>query len=199
MPAAERPDHTHRPRTHPGDLTPPTNHFGAPTPADIARALATRISTNPPPPPHVVTVSFGLLRSAASRYDFRSSGGPVLGLANTLHAQLYGLPLERPPLPSALDELLQATGHDDDQQAVLGLVSAQLEAAAALIEPARLQARWNRLPETVHARLVTSQALAQHLASELQQLAPAFTQPGTPAAPAPSLPAPAASAARSRL
>ncbi|WP_327416336.1 hypothetical protein [Streptomyces sp. NBC_01233] len=146
-----------------------------------------------------MTVSFGLLRSAASRYDFRSSGGPVLGLANTLHAQLYGLPLERPPLPGALDELLQATGHDDDQEAVLGLVSAQLEAAAALIERARLQARWNRLPETVHARLVTSQALAQHLASELQQLAPAFTQPGTPAVPAPSLPAPAASAARSRL
>ncbi|MCX5193239.1 hypothetical protein ACWGDE_28055 [Streptomyces sp. NPDC054956] len=146
-----------------------------------------------------MTVSFGLLRSAESRYDFRSSGGPVLGLANTLHAQLYGLPLERPPLPGALDELLQATGHDDDQEAVLGLVSAQLEAAAALIERARLQARWNRLPETVHARLVTSQALAQHLASELQQLAPAFTQPGTPAAPAPSLPAPAASAARSRL
>lgn len=84
-----------------------------------------------------MTVSFGLLRGAEARYGNRSCGGSVLGLANTLHAQLYGLPLERPPLPGALDELLQATRYDDDHNLVLHQVATQLEAAAALIERAR--------------------------------------------------------------
>ncbi|MFJ9789426.1 hypothetical protein [Streptomyces globosus] len=178
-----------------GDPTSPNEQTGTPTPADIARALAARISTNPPPPPHVVTVSFGLLRGAEARYGNRSSGGSVLGLANSLHAQLYGLPLERPPLPGALDELLQATGYDDGQNLVLDQVATQLEAAATLIERARHQARWQQLPESVAARLVTSQALAQHLSRELHQLAPAFAPAGAPPAPMQALPAPAPAAA----
>ncbi|MGE7384251.1 hypothetical protein ACQKM2_01940 [Streptomyces sp. NPDC004126] len=142
-----------------------------------------------------MTVHFGLLRGAESRYGNHSSGGSVLGLANALHAELYGLPGERLPLPGALDELLQATEHDDDQKLVLGQVATQLEAAAALIERARHQARWHHLPETVASRLVTSQALAQHLSAELQQLAPAFTPgAGTPPAPAQALPMPAPTA-----
>ncbi|MFC9581601.1 hypothetical protein ACFVJ8_01905 [Streptomyces yangpuensis] len=143
-----------------------------------------------------MTVSFGLLRGAEARYGNRSSGGSVLGLANSLHAQLYGLPLERPPLPGALDELLQAAGYDDDQNLVLDQVATQLEAAAAaLIERARHQARWQQLPESVAARLVTSQALAQHLSSELHQLAPAFKPAGAPPAPLQTLPLPAPAAA----
>ncbi|MET9958132.1 hypothetical protein ABZ128_03440 [Streptomyces sp. NPDC006326] len=185
-----------------GDPTSPNEKTGTPTPADIARALASRISTNPPAPPHVVTVSFGLLRGAEARYGSRSSGGSVLGLANFLHAQLYGLPLERPPIPGALDELLQAAGHDADQNLVLDQVATQLEAAAALIERARHQARWQQLPDTVTARLVTSQALAQHLSSELHQLAPAFEPAAASPAPLPALPLPAPAAAvpgRSRI
>ncbi|MFG2294635.1 hypothetical protein [Streptomyces sp. NPDC048603] len=142
-----------------------------------------------------MTVSFGLLRGAEARYGNRSCGGSVLGLANSLHAQLYGLPLERPPLPGALDELLQATGHDDDQNLVLRQVATQLEAAATLIERARHQARWQQLPETVAARLVTSQALAEHLSCELHQLAPAFEPTVTPPAPPQALPVPAQAAA----
>ncbi|MFD8631726.1 hypothetical protein [Streptomyces sp. NPDC059533] len=139
-----------------------------------------------------MTVSFGLLRGAQARYGNRSSGGSVLGLANSLHAQLYGLPLERPPLPGALDELLRATGYDDDDQnLVLHQVATQLEAAATLIERARHQARWRQLPETVAARLATSQALAQHLSSELHQLAPGFEPAGAPPAPLQTLPVPA--------
>ncbi|MCM1969447.1 hypothetical protein [Streptomyces sp. G1] len=149
-----------------------------------------------------MTINFGLLRSAAARYGNRSRGGSVLGFANSLHAQLYGLPLERPPLPGALDELLQANGYDDDQNLVLDQVATQLEAAAALIEQARHKARWQQLPESVAARLVTSQALAQHLSSELHQLAQAFASPGAPPAPMAALPGPAPAAAapaRARL
>ncbi|MFI5671978.1 hypothetical protein [Streptomyces sp. NPDC051704] len=119
----------------------------------------------------------------------------MLGLANSLHAQLYGLPLERPPLPGALDELLQATGYDDDQNLVLDQVATQLETAATLIERARHQAHWQQLPQTVAARLVTSQAVAQRLSSEMHQLEPAFAPPGAPPAPIAALPVPTPAAA----
>ncbi|MEU3402984.1 hypothetical protein ABZ766_03380 [Streptomyces sp. NPDC006670] len=145
-----------------------------------------------------MTVSFGLLRGAESRYGNRSCGGSVLGLANSLHAQLYGLPLEPPPLPGALDELLQATGHDADQNLVLDQVATQLEAAAALIQRARHQAHWQQLPKTVAAQLASSQALAQHLSTELHQLAPAFAPAGAPPAPKTALPVPAPAAAPGR-
>ncbi|MFG2981400.1 hypothetical protein ACGFYQ_09080 [Streptomyces sp. NPDC048258] len=85
---------------------------------------------------------------------------------------------------------------------MLDQVATQLEAAAALIERARHQARWQQLPETVAARLVNSQALTQHLSSELHQLARAFEPAGAPPAPLPALPVPAPAAAvpgRSRL
>lgn len=189
MTAAPEPRRSRPTGPQPGSLT------DTPSPGDIARALASRISTNPPPPPHLVTVSFGLMRGAESRYQYRSSGGPALGIANALHAELYGLPLEQASLPTALDELLQATGYDDDQEAVLCQVAAQMEVAARLIERARHAARWKRLPESLAAQLVTSQALATELAAGLNRLAPAFTQAGakSPATPIPAS-APAATA-----
>ncbi|MCY0933845.1 hypothetical protein [Streptomyces sp. H34-S4] len=174
----------------------PVNLTDTPSPVDIAKALASRISTNPPPPPHLVTVSFGLVRGAESRYQFRSSGGSALGVANALHAELYGLPLEQPSLPAALNELLQATGYDDDQAAVLSQVAAQMEVAALLIERARHAARWKQMPEDLATQLVTSQALTTELAAGLHRLAPSFTQASTqsPPTPAPATPAPVATA-----
>lgn len=161
--------------------SPDVSPTGAPTRFDIARALATHISTAPSPPPHVVTYNLGLVRNAAARYGNRSSGGSVLGLANSLHAQLYGLPVERPALPGALDELLQATGIDDDHTIVLEQVAAQLEAAVELIKRARYTHGW-QLPEHVTIRLGMSEDVAQHLAGELRELAPSLKtgEPSTP-------------------
>ncbi|MGW2587346.1 hypothetical protein ACWCYZ_39765 [Streptomyces virginiae] len=172
------------------------NLADTPSPVDIAKALASRISTNPPPPPHLVTVSFGLVRGAESRYQFRSSGGSALGVANALHAELYGLPIEQSALPAALDELLQGTGYDDDQAAVLSQVAAQMEVAAVLIERARHAAQWRQLPEALSAQLAASQALATQLAAGLGRLSPAFTQAGKQSAPTPAcaVPAPAVTA-----
>ncbi|MEV6730745.1 hypothetical protein [Streptomyces sp. NPDC051364] len=172
------------------------NLSDTPSPVDIARALASRISTNPPPRPTSWTISFGLVRGAESRYQFRSSDGSALGVANALHAELYGLPVEEPALPAALDELLQATGYDGDQAAVLSQVAAQMEVAAVLIERARHAAQWRQLPEALSAQLAASQALTTQLAAGLSRLAPAFTQASTHSAPtpAPAVPAPVATA-----
>lgn len=185
----------HPKRSHTADHQP-VNLADTPSPVDIARALASRISTNPPPPPHLVTISFGLMRGAESRYQVRSSGGSALGVANALHAELYGLPIEQPALPAALDELLQATGYDDDQAAVLSQVAAQMEVAAVLIERARHAAQWRQLPETLSAQLAASQALTTQLAAGLSRLAPTFTQASTQSAPTPTpaVPTPAATA-----
>ncbi|MCC2276237.1 hypothetical protein LKL35_12555 [Streptomyces sp. ET3-23] len=46
---------------------------------------------------------------AGPLFGHRSSGGPVQAIAQSLHAQLYGLPTAPDTLPIALDELLQAT------------------------------------------------------------------------------------------
>ncbi|WP_405496210.1 hypothetical protein [Streptomyces sp. NBC_00096] len=167
-----------------------------PSAVDIAKALASRISTTSPPPPHLVTVSFGLVRGAESRYQFRSCGGSALGVANALHAELYGLPVEQSVLPTALDELLQATGHDDDQAAVLSQVAAQMEIAAVLIERARHAAHWRQLPEALSAQLAASQALATQMATGLAGLAPGFAQAGTHSAATPisAVPVPAVTA-----
>lgn len=174
---------------HPG-----LSHTDTPSAVDIAKALASRISTNPPPPPHLVTVSFGLVRGAESRYQYRSSGGSALGVANALHAELYGLPTEQALLPAALDELLQATGHDDDQAAVLAQVAAQMEVAAVLIERARHAAQWRQLPQSLSAQLAASQTLASQLAAGLHGLAPGFAKGSTQSTPtpAPAGPAPVA-------
>ncbi|MFB7781332.1 hypothetical protein ACFC1D_01290 [Streptomyces vinaceus] len=185
--------HTRRSHTADQQLV---NLSDTPSPVDIAKALARRISTKPPPPPHLVTVSFGLLRVAQSRYQFRGSAGSALGVANALHAELYGLPLEQPASSATLDELLQTTGYDDDQAPVLSQVAAQMEVAAALIERAQHSAQGRKLPEALSAQLAASRALTTQLAAGLNHLAPAFTQTGKQSAPtpAPAVPVPAATA-----
>ncbi|WP_405421540.1 hypothetical protein [Streptomyces erythrochromogenes] len=146
-----------------------------------------------------MTVSFGLLRGADPRYGNRSSGGSVLGLANDLHAKLYGLPLERPALPNALEELLQATNSDDDHSQILEQIAVQLDAAAALVE----RAKWatnQRLPEHLESRLSMGRDTLRHLAGELREVAPAvvpqkYSVP-TLVTPVPTRPTPDSSAPR---
>ncbi|MCY0942324.1 hypothetical protein [Streptomyces antarcticus] len=132
------------------------------------------------------------MRNAAPRYGYRSTGGSILALANSLHAQLYGLPIERPALPGALDELLQATSVDDDQDLVLEQVAAQMEAAFALIQRAR-HTHSRHLPDHVATRLLMIEDGAQHMTNELRELAPSLNtaKPSAPvqAARMPPLPA----------
>ncbi|MFH8591529.1 hypothetical protein [Streptomyces rimosus] len=93
--------------------------------------------------------SFSVRRQAGPRFGYRGSGGPVTVVARSLHARLYGLPTAPSPLPTALDELLQALGtaRDGDQrQAVLTQLAEQLRNAAEILEWARNNARWRQLP-----------------------------------------------------
>ncbi|WP_327352871.1 hypothetical protein [Streptomyces sp. NBC_01304] len=144
--------------------------------------------------PRDVVVHFTLRRLAAPRYDHRSSGGPANGIAQSLHARLYGLPDDPDPAPNALDELLQyvASKRDADQQnAVLAQLSEQLRNAAEILEWARDNAHWRKLPTPTWEWLRTATDTARDLADGLDEVAPAFASPRAPAA-TPALPAPAA-------
>ncbi|MFE5162936.1 hypothetical protein ACFRNT_31415 [Streptomyces sp. NPDC056697] len=172
-----------------GDLTP----TDAPTPHDIALALAAEI--HPDAPPRDVVASFSLRRQAGPRFGYRTCGGPVQGLAQSLHARLYGLPTDPGPLPSALDELLQAvdTARDgDQQQAVLVQLAEQLRNAAEILEWARDHAHWRQLPDPAWEWLRAATDTARHLADGLDDVSPDFASPqagtATPPPPAPTTP-----------
>lgn len=130
-----------------------------------------------------MVVSFRPRKSAEARYQYRGSGGPLLGLAQSLHAGLYGLPAEPPPLPTALDELLQATTAvgRDGQEAVLAQLADQLLAAADILEWARNHAHWNRLPTGVWERLREATTAVAQIADTVAEAAPAFSRPVPPA------------------
>ncbi|RSO06951.1 hypothetical protein DMH18_26235 [Streptomyces sp. WAC 06783] len=130
-------------------------------------------------------------RQADPRFRHRSTGGPVTGVARSLHARLYGLPTAPSPLPTALDELLQALGtaRDGDQrQAVLAQLADQLRNAAEILEWARDNAR--QLPTPVWEWLRDATDTTRHLADGLDDVRPSFATPQPPAAPLPP-PAPA--------
>ncbi|MFJ7589450.1 hypothetical protein ACIQZO_19140 [Streptomyces sp. NPDC097617] len=133
------------------------------------------------------------MRNAAPRYGYRSTGGSVLSLANSLHAELYGLPIERPALPGALDELLQATETGDEHDLILEQVAAQMEAAFALIQRARYT-HSHKLPDHVAIRLSMLEDSAHHMGIELRELAPSLktAQPSAPVQAARMPPRPAA-------
>ncbi|AKA08989.1 hypothetical protein SAZ_32675 [Streptomyces noursei ZPM] len=141
-----------------------------------------------------MVVHFTLRRLAAPRYDHRSSGGPANGIAQSLHARLYGLPDDPSPVPTALDELLQslATARDGDQQhAVLSQLAEQLRNAAEILQWARNNAHWRQLPAPTWEWLRTATDTARDLADGLDEVGPAFASPRAPAT-APAPPAPAA-------
>ncbi|MFD3563546.1 hypothetical protein ACFWVU_28325 [Streptomyces sp. NPDC058686] len=149
---------------------------------------------HPDATPRDVVVHFTLRRLAAPRYDHRSSGGPATGIAQSLHARLYGLPDDPGPVPTALDELLQSltTARDGDQQpAVLAQLAEQLRNAAEILEWARDNAHWRQLPAPTWEWLRTATDAARDLAAGLDDVRPAFTAPRAPST-APAPPAPAA-------
>ncbi|MEU4030532.1 hypothetical protein [Streptomyces anulatus] len=115
---------------------------------DFARVLAAQI---PGAVPRDVTVHFAVRRRAEARHGRRGRGGPVTVYAQALHSQLYGLPVDEGPLPTALDALLQAAHTADslDQLgAILEQLAEQLRNAAEILEWARDHAHWRRLPDS---------------------------------------------------
>jgi len=118
----------------------------------------------------------------------------VTGIARPLHARLYGLPHDpAPPVPAALDELLQTltTARDPNQQhAVLAQLAEQLRNAAEILEWARDNAHWRQLPAPTWEWLRTATDAARDLAAGLDEVRPAFAAPRAPSTtPAPPPPA----------
>ncbi|MFJ5546679.1 hypothetical protein [Streptomyces sp. NPDC093225] len=139
-----------------------------------------------------MVISFRPRKSAEARYDYRSSVGPVIAFAQALHAHLYGLPSEPPPLPAALDELLQAvcTVDRDGQEAVVAQLADQLHAAADLLEWARNHAHWNRLPTEVWERLRDATTALTQIADTVAEATPAFSTRRPPPPAMAALPSP---------
>lgn len=132
-----------------------------------------------------MTVSFGVRRQAAADYNHRSRGGPVTGFAQVIHATLFGLPADDDPLPTALDELLQATHTAtarDQQVAILRQVAEQIRNAAEIIQRYQYRAQWDQLPDNAAEHLREALDQAQFIATTLDRVAPAFeAEPaGTP-------------------
>ncbi|MFE0188019.1 hypothetical protein [Streptomyces sp. NPDC058989] len=138
--------------------------------------------------------SFRVRPQAAPQFGHKSSGGPIQALAQSLHARLYGLPTDPDPLPTALDELLQATHtarEAEQQMAVLAQLAEQLRNAAEVIQWAQYNAHWRQLPTPVFDWLKAATATVQQLADGLDQTSAAFAARPAPAtAPPPPLPAP---------
>ncbi|AUH40540.1 hypothetical protein [Streptomyces sp. CMB-StM0423] len=144
----------------------------------MARALADQI--RPGAAPRDVTVSFGVRRQAAAEYHHRSRGGPVTVFAQALHAALYGLPVDDDPLPTALDELLQATHtatSPEQRTAVLRRLADQLGNAAEIIQRYQYQAQADRLPDDIATQLSDACSQAQRIAEILDRAAPEFSSP----------------------
>ncbi|MER6190204.1 hypothetical protein [Streptomyces cyaneofuscatus] len=147
-----------------------------PTVHDLARALADQL--RPGAAPRDVTISFGVRRLAAAKYDYRSRGGPVTAYAQALHAALYGLPTDSDPLPTALDALLQATHTataPEQQTAILRQVAEQLRNAAEILQRYQYRAQWDRFPDDVAEQLADAHDQAQQIAETLDRVAPVFS------------------------
>ncbi|MFE6457802.1 hypothetical protein ACFVP0_10115 [Streptomyces cinereoruber] len=136
-----------------------------------------------------MTVMFSVRRTAAASYNHGSCGGPVPVLAQALHAQLFGLPTDDEPLPTALDALLQATyaaRAPEQQTAVLLQLAEQLRNGAEIIKRYQYRAQWDRLPGDIAGQLRDAHVQALRIAETLDLVAPALST----AAPAPAGPQP---------
>ncbi|MFI0711351.1 hypothetical protein ACH4SK_11955 [Streptomyces inhibens] len=183
--------------TAPLELRTPSD---TPTAHDLACALADQI---PGAAPRDVIVSFSVRRQAAADFGHRSRGGPVTVFAQALHADLFGLPTDDEPLPTALDALLQATHTataPEQQTAILRQVAEQLRNATEIIQRYQYRAQWDRLPDDVAEQLRDAHDQAQQVAQNLDLVAPAFSRhPAAPVTPGrqhiagpPALPTPPA-------
>ncbi|MFJ4918431.1 hypothetical protein [Streptomyces sp. NPDC088725] len=141
-------------------------------------------------------VSFSVRRQAAAKYNHYNRGGPVTGVAQALHAGLYGLPADDDPLPTALDALLQAThtaNAPEQKAAILRQVADQLRNAAEIIQRYQERAQWDRFPDDIAEQLRDAYDQVQQVATNLDLVAPAFSSRSSTDAPTGSRPRPAQS------
>ncbi|MFI0776164.1 hypothetical protein [Streptomyces sp. NPDC021212] len=111
-------------------------------------------------------------------YGHRSTGGPVTTFAQALHTQLYGLPTDPGPLPTALDALLQATHTaktGEQEAAVLRQLADQLRNAVEIIKDYGDRARWDRFPADIAEQVRQAHDQAQQIVRTLDRVAPAFS------------------------
>ncbi|MFE4613246.1 hypothetical protein [Streptomyces niveus] len=131
-----------------------------------------------------MTVSFSARNQAPIEYRHRGRGGPVTGVAQELHAHLFGLPEDEAPLPTALDALLQATHtatSPEQRTAILHQLADQLRNATEIIQRHQYEAQWDRLPDDVAAQLRHAHDQTRQVAETLDRVAPAFNSPPTTA------------------
>ncbi len=165
-------------RTRRSPLTAPlgvTTSSDTPTAHDLALALAHQI--DPKVAPRDVIVSFRVRPQAAAEFGHKSSGGSATSLAQGLHAQLYGLPADPDPVPTALDALLQATyaaRTGEQKAAILQRLADQLRNAAEILRGYQYEAHWERFPADVTAQLRRVHDRAEQIAAVLDHVAPAF-------------------------
>ncbi|MFE3645875.1 hypothetical protein ACFXOM_33710 [Streptomyces sp. NPDC059169] len=144
-------------------------------------------------------VSFRVRPQAAAEFGHKSTGGPATSLAQVLHAQLYGLPADPDPLPTALDALLQATHSartGEQRAAILQRLADQLRNAAEILQRFQYEAQWDRLPSHAAAQLRQAHDHAEQIADALENVAPVFTDapPNAASSPPQQTPPPMAAA-----
>ncbi|MFF2640145.1 hypothetical protein ACFVUB_09855 [Streptomyces niveus] len=129
-------------------------------------------------------VSFSARNQAPIEFRHRGRGGPVTGVAQELHAHLFGLPEDEAPIPTALDALLQATdtaASPEERTAILHQLADQLRNATEIIQRHQYEAQWDRLPDDVAAQLRHAHDQTRQVAEALDRVAPAFSSPPTTA------------------
>ncbi|MFF2189650.1 hypothetical protein [Streptomyces sp. NPDC058155] len=129
-----------------------------------------------------MTVSFSARNQAPIEFRHRGRGGPVTGIAQELHAHLFGLPEDEAPIPTALDALLQATHtatSPEQRTAILHQLADQLRNATEIIQRHQYEAQWDRLPDDVAAQLRHAHEQTRQVAEALDRVAPAFSSPPT--------------------
>ncbi|MFD6912330.1 hypothetical protein [Streptomyces virginiae] len=106
-----------------------------PTVKDIARALADRIA--PDVPVRDVIVNFRVRPQTTSGYKDRSSGGPLIGIARSVHAELYGLPkesIDEPPILAALLDAAHTANSHWQRASILHELATQLPQLAEILD-----------------------------------------------------------------
>ncbi|MFJ9033606.1 hypothetical protein ACIRQP_34910 [Streptomyces sp. NPDC102274] len=158
-----------------------TTYIDRPTVDDVARALANRISVDVPV--RDIIANFSVRPQSASDYGNRSSGAPLIRIAERVHADLYGLPLDPKPAPASLRELADTSYealNQDEQQAILEATAAQLPYLATVLGRAALWAeRRTGIPEQAAGQFAHAAAIIRQLATDLAQAHRAFGQPTT--------------------
>ncbi|AQU70156.1 hypothetical protein [Streptomyces niveus] len=158
----------------------PTTSSDTPTAHDLACALAAHL--DPAAAPRDVIVSFSARNQAPIEFRHRGRGGPVTGIAQELHAHLFGLPEDEAPIPTALDALLQAThtaASPEQRTAILHQLADQLRNATEIIQRHQYEAQWDRLPDDIAAQLRHAHDQTRQVAETLDRVAPAFSSPPT--------------------